>query len=140
ALSGKPSRTGGALAAVCGRWQPAHPQPLDTSRIGVEYLELDAVGMSDDLAALRHTPRQGENQPTQRIDRVFLARRTQPSSMLLLDRIDRDARIGDDASVGPHDQNRRRVDIVLVLDLADDLLDDVLDRHKPIDAAEFVED
>src|SRR5437763_291923 len=124
ALSGEPSPIGDALAAICCGRQPAHPQPLDASRIGVEHLKLDPVGMSDDLAALRHAPRQRENQPAQRIDRLLVAGRTQAGAMLLLDRIDRDARIGDDAAVGPLDQDRRRIDIVLVLDLADDLLDD----------------
>ena len=30
-------------------------------------------------------------------------------------------------------------DVVLVLDLADDLLDQILDRHQPVDAAELVD-
>ena len=33
----------------------------------------------------------------------------------------------------------RLVDVVLVLDLADDLLDQVLDRDQPVDAAELVD-
>ena len=59
--------------------------------------------------------------------------------MLLLDRIDRDARVGDDAAVGPLDQRRRLRHVVLVLDLADDLLDQILDRHQTVDPAELVD-
>ena len=51
-----------------------------------------------------------------------------------------DAGVGDDAAVGPLDQVRRLVDVVLVLDLADDLLDHVLDGDEPVDAAELVDD
>ena len=59
--------------------------------------------------------------------------------MLLFESLDRDPGIGDDAAVWPLDQHRRGIDIMLVLDLADDLLDQILDRHQPVDAAEFVD-
>ena len=49
------------------------------------------------------------------------------------------ARIGDKGIVGlPHDRGRL-VAVVLVVDFADDLLDDVLDRHQAVGAAIFVD-
>src|SRR5436190_9769042 len=102
------SRTGEALAAV-SRPQAAHPQPLDSPGIGVQYLELDAVGMGDHLAALRHSAGQREDEPAQRIDRLLLPGGAQPGAMLLFERLNRDPRIGDDAAVRPLDQNRRNM-------------------------------
>ena len=120
--------------------QAAHAQPLDAPRIGVEHLEFDAVGMGDDLAAFRHPAGQHEDEAAQRVDRLLVAGRAQARAVLFLERLDRQARIGDDAAVGPLDQRRRLGDVVLVLDLADDLLDQILDRHQPVDAAELVDD
>ena len=40
---------------------------------------------------------------------------------------------------GPDRLHRRRLDVALVLDLADDLLDDVLERDEPARAAELVD-
>src|SRR3546814_13179372 len=44
-----------------------------------------------------------------------------------------------EAAIRPLDQLRADRDVVLVLDLPDDLLDQVLDRHQAVDAAEFVD-
>ena len=52
----------------------------------------------------------------------------------------RRARVGDDAAVGARDDLGPVGVVVLVLDLADDLLDHVLDGDEPVDAAELVDD
>ena len=56
-----------------------------------------------------------------------------------LERLDRRARVGDHGAVAALDQLRLVGVVVLVLDLADDLLDHVLDGDEPVDAAELVD-
>ena len=58
---------------------------------------------------------------------------------MLLEHLDRGARVGDQAAVGALDEARAVGHIMLVLDLADDLLDHILDRDQPVDAAELVD-
>ena len=54
------------------------------------------------------------------------------------DVVEAGARVGDEGIVRlPHDR-RRLVAVVLVVDLADDLFDDVLDRHQAVGAAIFI--
>ena len=55
------------------------------------------------------------------------------------DVVEAGAGVGDEGIVGlPHDR-RRLVAVVLVVDLADDLFDDILDRDQPVGAAIFVD-
>ena len=58
----------------------------------------------------------------------------------LLEHLDRRARVGDQRAVGPRSTSfGASAIVVLVLDLADDLLDQILDGDEPVDAAELVD-
>jgi hypothetical protein len=56
-----------------------------------------------------------------------------------LELLDRRAGIGDQAAVRARQHLRALLNIVLVFDLADDFLDDILDGHEAVDAAELVD-
>ena len=94
--------------------------------------------MSDHLAAGRHPAGEGEHQPAYRVDigltLVFAQHRTQPG----LEILHRQAGIEVERAVGALDHHRPAHLVVFVGDVADDLLDQILDRHQPVDAAVFV--
>jgi len=90
------------------------------------------------LTALRYTPREARDQPSQGVDIFLIADGTQPGTLMLLKQLYRGARVGDEAAVGALDQAWSVGDIMFVLDLADNLFDQILDRHQPIDAAKLV--
>src|SRR5579885_2356230 len=127
------------MSRALGRRKAAQAQPLDPVRIGIEHLELDAAGMGDHLAALRHAPGKREDEAAQRIDILEPVAGAQRRRELLFDALDRHPRVGDDAAVRPLAERRRCIGVVLVLDLADDLLDQILDGDQPVDAAELVD-
>ena len=85
-------------------------------------------------------PASVEDEPAQRVDFFLVAVRTQLDTVPLFERLDRSAGIGDQGAVSALDQARRLGVVVLVLDLADDFLDQILDRDQPVDAAELVDD
>src|SRR5580704_207109 len=122
------SGTGETLALASGDRQAANPEPLDAPRIGVEHLEFEAAGMRDHLAAPWHPPGEGKDEATQRVHLVAVAVMAQPRAVLLIECLDRQARVGDDATIGARDQGGRLINIVLVLDLADFFIDKILDH------------
>ena len=114
-------------------------QPLDAPRIGIEHLDLEIAGTGNDFAAHRQPADMGDEIAAERLD--FLAGFA--GDEILADHgadvVEAGARVGDEGIVRlPHDR-RRLVAVVLVVDLADDLFDDVLDRDQAVGAAIFVD-
>ncbi len=96
--------------------------------------------MTDDRAVARYPAGQHEDQAAQRIDLLLVLIVQQPYAEAFLEFLDWRARIGHDAAVGTLDELRRCRIVVLVLDFADDLLDQILDGDETVDAAELVDD
>ena len=97
-------------------------------------------GWHDQLAAARHAIGQMHHQPAHGVDIGLALFRRQDGADLLLELLDRRAAIGGQRAVRARDQLRADGDVVLVLDLADDLLDQILDGDEAVDAAELVDD
>src|SRR5450631_1123764 len=117
------------------RWP--HAQAPDASGIDVEHFEFDARRMAHDLAAFGNAAEQGEDQAAYRIDLTPLVF-GQHAADLLLEELDGRAAVDVDRTVDPARDRRRLGNVVLVLDLAHDLLDQILDGQKPVGAAELV--
>src|SRR6056297_3592024 len=60
-------RAGGGPAGL-RRAREGEPEPPDAPRIGVDHLELVALGVEDHLAARRHPAGQHEDEPAHRVD------------------------------------------------------------------------
>ncbi len=102
---------------------------MDTAFIRLGDLDPPAAGVVDTGTDLGHLARQYGGQAAQRIDIVlgFFQRRVDRTA----DLFQADARIGvPGPAVERHEQRLRRV-VMLVLDLADDLFDQVFDRDQP---------
>src|SRR5262249_29155412 len=119
------------------RRKVADLEALDPPRIRVDHLEHDAGRMRDRLAAGRDIAGQREHEAAQRVDVLFALLFRQHRSDPLLELLDGGARIGDEAAVRPGQHLRPGIDVMFVVDLADDFLDDVLDRRQSVDAAEL---
>ena len=115
-------------------------QLLHAPGIGIENLELDARRMVDQFAPRRHTPKHREDQTADRIDIRLLGIGDE-----LQPRCFSSSSIGVRAaammpSFGSDDDIRFLVVIVLVFDVADDLLDKVFDRHDAVRSAILIDD
>src|SRR5271170_1432631 len=64
--------------------RPANAQALDPPRIGIEHFEFDAQWVSNDFAALRHSPGKARDQPTQGVHLFLVSVRSQPGAFMLL--------------------------------------------------------
>ena len=95
--------------------------------------------MQHQLAPGRHPSGQREHQPAERVDIVFALLIGQHGTNQLLEVLDRRPGIRNQRSVAAQHQLRVFGHVVLILDLADDLFDQVLDRDQTVDAAEFVD-
>src|SRR5581483_9042409 len=135
----KSSLCGGAGILLPGaRARAMDSQLLDAPRIGIEHLELEPRGMADQLAARRHPPEQGEHKAAQRIDFGLLLGLEEFDAQVTLELSHRRARGRDQPELGIlHDIGGFGL-VVLVLDLADDLLHEILDRHEAVGAAVLV--
>ena len=94
--------------------------------------------MRNHFAALGYPSGKAGDQPAQRIDFLLVSLRKQMSALMRLKHFDRRTRIGNQASIGTLDETRSVGHVMLVFDLADDLLDEIFDRYQPINTAEFV--
>src|SRR5207244_5067755 len=101
------------------------PQPLDPPRIGIEHLDLEIARTRDDFAAHRQAADLRHQVAAQRLD--FLAGLA--GNEFLADHLagilEAGTGVGDERIIALPDDRRRLVAVVLVVDLADDLLDDV---------------
>ena len=109
------------------------------ARIGVEHFDLERARARHQFAAHRHAAGLGDEIAAERIDVLerfadIEARADHRDHFLELG-----ARIGDERAVGLAHDARGRVVVMLVFDVADDLLDDVLDRDDAVGAAIFVD-
>src|SRR3977135_873067 len=93
--------------------------------------------MAHDLAAFGNAAEQGEDEAAHRVDLAPLVL-GQHAADFLLEELDGRAAVDIDRAVDPARDRRRLGDVVLVLDLAHDLLDQILDGQKPVGAAEPV--
>ena len=109
------------------RARQAQAHALDAAGIGVHHLELGARGMGDHLALRRQMPHQLEDQPSQGVDILVILPVGQDQSGFGLDIAQRGA--GLDQPLARLFQNPQAALglVMLVLDLADDLLDQILD-------------
>ncbi len=95
--------------------------------------------MLDHLARLRHPPGEQHDQPAQRVDLLGLGLGGEAEPGRRLDLVELGPRL-DQPLARALDHPLPGIELVmLVLDLADHLLDQVLDRHQPVDAAIFVD-
>src|SRR5581483_10612051 len=126
-------------AAVALLWRDVDPQALDPARIGLEHLELDAARVADEFPARRDAPGNGKHETAERVDLLLEFLRDELEPELLLEILDRCARVGDEAEFRIGADQGLVLDVVLVGDLADHLLDQVLDGDEPVRPAIFVD-
>src|SRR5688572_11338145 len=96
--------------------------------------------MGDVLAPHRYASQLGEYQPAQRLDILIGACGGEVDTGSLLEALEIDARIGDESAVAAVEDLRLLVDVMLVVDVADDLLDEILDGNESVGTAIFVDD
>ncbi len=110
-----------------------------TAGVGVEDAEFEARGVGDEFALGWHPAGQGEDQAADGVDvgGAFLV--GQHLAEFRLEGFDRHAGVEFDRPVRPFGHLGRGVLVVLVGDVADDGLDQVLDRDQAVDAAVFVD-
>ena len=94
--------------------------------------------MSHAFALRRDVAGEQEHEAAERVDLVLVGR--QPRVDRCGELLELDPGIGFPQAVVEHGQHARLGLVMLVLDVADDLLDDVLDRDQALGAAEFVDD
>ena len=111
---------------------------FDKPLVGVNHLELKAGRMDEELAADRHAPGQGDDEAADGIDVVAFIL-AQDSAEMLIEDFHLGTSIDVEAAVGADGDHRLGFPVMLVGDLAHDLLDDVFDRQQPIDAAVLVD-
>src|SRR5437868_6328909 len=104
----------------------------------IQDLEPHARCMADHLAALGDATEQREDQPAYRVDLAAFVLREHVADFLL-EQPYRRAPVDVERAVDPARQRRGLGDIVLILDLAHDFLDQILDGQQPVGAAEFVD-
>jgi hypothetical protein len=108
-------------------------QALDPARIGIEHVELEAGHRLDDLAARGDPPEFGKDETADRVDVFRLLRNVEIAADNGCDVDELCLGIDDEGIVGkPRDLLLGGV--VLVLDVADDDLDDVFERDQPVGA------
>ena len=115
------------------------PQPLDPARIGVEHFEFEVAGAGDDFAADRHAAGGRGQQAADRVDVLGVGERREIDAERLGDVLQAGARFDDEGAVAGGGDLRPVGLVVLVLDVADDRLDHVLDRDEAVGAAVFVD-
>ena len=135
------SRLGGGAGSRGARSaRLVDPDLLQAARVGVEHLELQARGMAHELAAHGHAPQQRKHEAAERVDVLLLLGLQKLEPQVLLELLDGRARRGDEPELRLGGDMRGLGDVVLVLDVADDLLDQILDGDEAVGAAVLVDD
>lgn len=96
--------------------------------------------MGDALARAGHPSGEREHQPAQGVHRLLAGVGEQRDREIALELVDAQARVGFHRPVGEMDQGGAFRRVVLVLDFADDLLDQVFDGDQSMGPAIFVDD
>ena len=116
-----------------------YAQFLDAPGICVQHLELDAARVAHQLAPRRDAAGEREHETPDRVDVLLLLGRDELKVEMPLERLDGHARIGDEAKTRVLADQRLVGDVMLVVDLADHLLDQILDGDEAVRAAIFVD-
>jgi hypothetical protein len=116
------------------------PKPLDPPRVGVEHFHLEIARTGNDLATHGQAADVTDEIAAQRLD--FLAGLAGHEILAdhRADVFEAGARVGDEGVVGLPYDCRRLVAVMLVIDVAHDLLDQVLDRNEAVGPAIFIHD
>src|SRR5262249_24774485 len=117
----------------------ADAQALDAPRVGVDHFERDAGGMGDELAAGGHASGERHDEAAQGVDvlgTLFVRQHRADAGFKFLDG---GARIRKPGAVVPLYQTWSAHHVVLVLDLADHLLNQILEGDEAVDAAELID-
>src|SRR5712672_2232129 len=122
----------GFAAALGARNGPFHAwrdaQALHPPRIGVEHLDLEIAGARNHFAAHRQAADMRHQIAAQRFDLLAGFGGDKILADYRAGIVETGAGVGDEGIIGlPHDRGGL-VAVMFVVDLADDLLDDVLDR------------
>src|SRR5947209_20583932 len=113
-------------------------QPLDPPWIGIKHFDLVIARARYHFTADRQPANMGDEITAERLDLFASLACDEVLAYHGANVIESGARVGDKGTVSlPHDRGRF-VAVVLVIDVADDLFDDVLDRDQPIGAAIFI--
>ena len=115
-------------------------QALDAARIGVEDLEFELVRPGDELAARGDAAGERNDEAAQRVDVVRHVVGGEVDAQGLRNLLDARPRVGDEGVALPVQDQAGRPFVVLVLDVADDGFDQVLDRDEAVRASVLVDD
>jgi hypothetical protein len=113
-------------------------QAFYAARVGFHDLEADPAVVDDEFAPGRYASGEIDHEPGERVDVLLAFLVREDGAYPVLECVDFETRIGDQRAVGPLQDLRTRGDVVLVLDLAHDFLDQILDGDEAVDAAELV--
>ena len=111
---------------------------LDPARIGVQHFDLESGGPGNDLAAQRQASDLRHQIAGERVDLFRRIADVECDADRRGDVAETRASIGDERSVELTDHGGQFVLVMLVGDVADNLLDDVLHRNEAVGAAVFV--
>src|SRR6266850_2144416 len=112
-----------------------NPDPLDAAGIGVEHLDLERSGAGHELAAHRQPPDPGGEISAERIHLLGRLADVELGADQRHDLFETGAPVGEKRAVRLAYDVMLDVLVVLVLDVADDQLDDVLHRNQTVGAA-----
>ena len=124
------------------------PDPADVWRISRRFTRRGSASSTSnstpaavayDLAARRHAVEEREDQPAKRVDILAPIGFEKLEAQMLLQILDLDPAIGFEGAVRAFGQAGRQDLVMLVLNLADDLLHQILDRGHAVRAAIFVD-
>ena len=125
---------------VVMRRKLGNSKATDFSGIGFQDFKLDAGLMANDLAPSRDTASEIENQATHGVDIFIPVIFGQKCAGLLFEIFDAQSGIDIDLIRAMSLKTGPGVPIVFIFNLADNLLDQILDRHQSIDTPELVND
>ena len=111
---------------------------MDAALVGLGHLDPPAAGVEQYLANLRDVPRQHRGKTAERVD-IFV-NLGKPRVDRFTDIVQLGARVGVPAAVVAGREQRGGLVVMLVLDLADNFLDQILDRQQSFGTRIFVDD
>jgi len=110
----------------------------DPARIGIQHFDLESGGTGHQLAAQRQAADLRHQIAAEGVDRFGGVADVEGDADCGGDVSEARPRVGDERAVKLADDGGQFVFVVLVGDVADDLLDDVLHRNETVGAAVFV--
>ena len=110
------------------------------SGIGFEDFESESVLVADDFAGLGYSLREGEDQPADGVDLLVAFGGQEVDGEALFEGFDGQASGGVEGAIGAFREDGWGAAVMLVLDFADDFLDEVFDGDEAVHAAMFIHD